>query len=139
MARSKGLSVTLSVGTPLCPYGIAYRRTYGLFRRRLFKKHLCSQLCVLRGARFHIEKERETPPSMSASKSKHVGQSGIPGVLRTLALVPECTTEEPSTSGTTASRIVRADFVVWGAHTSAGTTPPPTFFWPFPVVKIWGG
>jgi hypothetical protein len=24
------LSVTLSVGTPLCPYGIAYRRVYGL-------------------------------------------------------------------------------------------------------------
>jgi hypothetical protein len=37
MAKPKGLSVTLSVGAPLRPYGIAYRRTYGLFLRRLFK------------------------------------------------------------------------------------------------------
>jgi len=31
MAKSDQLSVTVSVGTPLYPYGIAYRRAYGLF------------------------------------------------------------------------------------------------------------
>jgi hypothetical protein len=33
-----GKSVTLSVGTFLCPYGIIYRRTYGLSTSGLFKK-----------------------------------------------------------------------------------------------------
>jgi len=32
------LPVTLFVGTPLCTYGIAYRRVYVLFTRGLFKK-----------------------------------------------------------------------------------------------------
>jgi hypothetical protein len=27
--RASRVSVTLSVGTPLCPYGLAYRRVYG--------------------------------------------------------------------------------------------------------------
>ena len=31
IAKSKRISVTVSVGTPLCPYGIAYCRVYGLF------------------------------------------------------------------------------------------------------------
>jgi len=31
-------SITLSVGTPLCPYGIAYRRVCGLSPSVLFKK-----------------------------------------------------------------------------------------------------
>ena len=42
VAKFKGLSVTLSVGTLICPYGIAYRRAYGLSTSRMFKKALCS-------------------------------------------------------------------------------------------------
>jgi len=38
-------SVTLSVGTPPCPYPIAYRRVYRLSTSGLFKKSLCSPLC----------------------------------------------------------------------------------------------
>jgi hypothetical protein len=38
-------SVTLSVETPLCPYGIAYRRGCGLSTTGLFKKPLCNPLC----------------------------------------------------------------------------------------------
>ena len=30
-------AVTLSVGTLLCPYGIVYRRAYGVFTSGLFK------------------------------------------------------------------------------------------------------
>jgi len=42
---SDQLSVTLSVGTPIYPYGIAYRRAYGLSTAGLFKKPLSSPLC----------------------------------------------------------------------------------------------
>jgi hypothetical protein len=38
-------SVTLSVGTPLPPYGIAYRRGYGFFVQGLFNKSFCSPMC----------------------------------------------------------------------------------------------
>ena len=38
-------SVTLSVRSPLSPYGIAYRRGYGLVEPELFKKSLESPLC----------------------------------------------------------------------------------------------
>jgi hypothetical protein len=47
MAESKRLCVTLSVETPLCPYGIAYRRGCGLHRGRLFTKFRCSPQCAL--------------------------------------------------------------------------------------------
>ena len=36
-ALSAFKSVTSAVGTPLCPYGIAYRRAYGLSTSGLFK------------------------------------------------------------------------------------------------------
>ena len=39
------LVIALSVGTPLCPYGIAYRRTYRSFTSRGFRKSLCIPLC----------------------------------------------------------------------------------------------
>jgi hypothetical protein len=45
LSDSDHLSVTLSVGTPLFPYGIAYRRVYGLSTSGLFKKSLCGPLC----------------------------------------------------------------------------------------------
>jgi hypothetical protein len=38
-------SVTLSIGTPLCPYPIAYRRAYGLSFRWTVLKNLRSPLC----------------------------------------------------------------------------------------------
>ena len=38
------LYVALSVGTPLCPYGIAYRGVYGISTCELFKKSRCSPL-----------------------------------------------------------------------------------------------
>jgi hypothetical protein len=40
-------SVTLSIGTPLCPYPIAYRRDYGLSFRWTVLKYLRSPLCGL--------------------------------------------------------------------------------------------
>jgi hypothetical protein len=40
-------SVTLSIGTPLCPYPISYRRAYGLFTSGLFLKNLRRPLCGL--------------------------------------------------------------------------------------------
>ena len=43
--RLKGQkSITLSVGTPLCPCGNAYRRVYGLSPPGLFKQSLCRLL-----------------------------------------------------------------------------------------------
>ena len=39
------LSVTLPVGTPLCPFDVAYSRAYGLSTSGLFKKFLCTPLC----------------------------------------------------------------------------------------------
>ena len=43
-------SDTLSAGTPLCPYGIAHRRTYGLIlgysNFRVIQKYFCSRLCA---------------------------------------------------------------------------------------------
>ena len=44
-AKSKRLSVTLFVETPLCPYGMAYRRAHGSSTPGLFKKSLCCPLC----------------------------------------------------------------------------------------------
>jgi hypothetical protein len=44
--ESERLSVTLSAGTPLCSYGIAYRGVYGLSTCGLFKKSLRSPRCV---------------------------------------------------------------------------------------------
>ena len=38
-------SVALSVGTPLCSYGVAYRSIYGLCTCGLFKKSLSGPLC----------------------------------------------------------------------------------------------
>jgi len=40
----EGLSDTLSVEPPLCPYGNTYRRSYGLFNSELFTKSLSSPL-----------------------------------------------------------------------------------------------
>ena len=37
LALSARKFVALSVDTPLCPYGIAYRRAYGLFAYGLFQ------------------------------------------------------------------------------------------------------
>ena len=37
--------VTLSVETPLCPYGIAYRRSFGLPKSGLLKKSRWHPLC----------------------------------------------------------------------------------------------
>jgi len=54
-AGLKGLSVTLSVGTPLHPDGIAYRRVDGLSNSGLFKKALCSPLCGTGGGTFGFE------------------------------------------------------------------------------------
>ena len=42
--ESKGLYVTLSVGNPLCPYGIVHHRVYEVSDSGLFKKPLCSQV-----------------------------------------------------------------------------------------------
>jgi len=39
-------SVTPSNGTPLCPYGIAYRRAYGLSTSGLFKPSLCTPVSI---------------------------------------------------------------------------------------------
>ena len=39
------MSFTLSVATPLCPYGIAWRRVYGLSTSGLFKTSLCNPPC----------------------------------------------------------------------------------------------
>ena len=49
-------SVPLSVGTPLCPYGIAYRRVYALFSSGLPKTTLGVR-CVGQGERAR-ERER---------------------------------------------------------------------------------
>ena len=35
-----------AVGTPLCPYGVAYRRVYGLSASGLFKTSLCNAVCL---------------------------------------------------------------------------------------------
>jgi len=40
MAKSQELPVSLSVGTPLCLYGVAYGRVYGLSTSGLFQKSL---------------------------------------------------------------------------------------------------
>jgi hypothetical protein len=37
--------VTLSVGNSLCPYGIAYRKAYGLSASGLSKTSPCNPLC----------------------------------------------------------------------------------------------
>ena len=47
MAKSKGLSVTLSRGEKLPPYGIAYRRVYGPSTSGLFEKSLCNPRSVV--------------------------------------------------------------------------------------------
>jgi hypothetical protein len=44
MAKSAELSVTISVETPLCPYGIAYRRIYGISTSGFSKKSLNTPL-----------------------------------------------------------------------------------------------
>jgi len=46
MAKSEGLSVTLSVESPPFPYGIAYRRSHEIFDSGLFKNYLCKE-CTL--------------------------------------------------------------------------------------------
>ena len=51
IAKSKRLSVTLSVGTPLCPYDIAYCRVYASSTSGLFQKPLCVPLCGYLGRR----------------------------------------------------------------------------------------
>jgi len=40
VANFKRLSVALSVGSPRCPYGVAYRRVDGLFTRGLLRNYL---------------------------------------------------------------------------------------------------
>jgi len=47
LAKSMGLAVTLSVGTPLCPCGIACCRVYKLSTSGLLAQFLCSPLCIL--------------------------------------------------------------------------------------------
>jgi len=67
VAKSKRLSVTLSVGTPLCPYGIGYCRAYGWFTRGWLKKPYVvrwkrspSVSYLLRNARKTLEIELES-------------------------------------------------------------------------------
>ena len=43
-AISDQFSITFSAGTPLCTYGIAFRRAYGSFTYAVFKKSLSSPL-----------------------------------------------------------------------------------------------
>jgi len=45
IAKSRRRSVTVSVGSFLCPYGIAYRRGYEYFTRGLLKTPPRSPLC----------------------------------------------------------------------------------------------
>ena len=54
-------SVTLSIGTPLCPYPIAYRRAYGLSIRWTGSKNLRSPLC---GGIFQITLEVDDPEAL---------------------------------------------------------------------------
>ena len=50
LPRFKRVSVTLSVGTPRCPYVIAYRGVHGLSDSGSSKKPRCSPLCGRRSA-----------------------------------------------------------------------------------------
>jgi len=45
MAKSTAISVTLSLGTPLCPYEIAHRRRYGICDSGSSKKKVHILLC----------------------------------------------------------------------------------------------
>jgi hypothetical protein len=56
------LSTTLSVGTPLCPYGIVYGRFHRFSNSGLFTKSLCSPLC---GWMHHRETSCIRLPSVS--------------------------------------------------------------------------
>jgi hypothetical protein len=78
VSDSDHLSGTLSIGTPLNPYGIAYRRVYGLSTSGLFKKSLCSPLCG--SARYnHMSKRVSARPTLASS-----GRD-VPGGWRVLA------------------------------------------------------
>ena len=61
-------SVTLSIGTPLCPYPIAYRRAYGLSFRWTVFKNLRSPMC----GRVLLEKLLVLGPFLSTCISKEL-------------------------------------------------------------------
>jgi len=50
-AKSKELSVALPVGDPLCPYGIAYCRVYGLSTSGLYSRNPFVIRCVAHSLR----------------------------------------------------------------------------------------
>jgi len=73
MAGSQGLFVTLSVGTPLCPYGVAYRRVYGVSTSGLFKKSCVVRwvVCVCGLEKEEEEKKTRLADTMRVSGTKH--------------------------------------------------------------------
>ena len=62
-------SILLSVGTPLCPYGIAYCRAYGLSNCWLFEASLC---CPMVGQRI---------PITNSSISRYCPGTNLPGLV----------------------------------------------------------